>query len=83
MSATTHGPVDLMDYDEAIARFDPVFGIEVHVELGTRTKMFDSAPQVFGAEPNTAVSPRRSACRAPCPSSTAPRSSTRSGSAWR
>ncbi|MGV8967177.1 MAG: Asp-tRNA(Asn)/Glu-tRNA(Gln) amidotransferase subunit GatB [Cellulomonas sp.] len=54
---SNHAPVDLIDYDEAIARFDPVFGIEVHVELGTRTKMFDSAPQVFGAEPNTAVSP--------------------------
>jgi aspartyl-tRNA(Asn)/glutamyl-tRNA(Gln) amidotransferase subunit B len=57
VSAATHGPVDLMDYDQAIERFDPVFGIEVHVELGTRTKMFDSAEQVFGAEPNTAVSP--------------------------
>ena len=38
---SNHAPVDLIDYDEAIARFDPVFGIEVHVELGTRTKMFD------------------------------------------
>ncbi|WP_448061503.1 Asp-tRNA(Asn)/Glu-tRNA(Gln) amidotransferase subunit GatB [Cellulomonas hominis] len=51
------GTVDLVDYDDAVARFDPVIGIEVHVELGTRTKMFDSAPQTFGAEPNTAVSP--------------------------
>jgi len=49
--------VDLVDYDEAVARFDPVIGIEVHVELGTRTKMFDAAPQTFGDEPNTAVSP--------------------------
>jgi len=57
MSTATHGSVDLMDYDDAIERFDPVFGIEVHVELGTRTKMFDDAPQVFGAEPNTAVTP--------------------------
>ena len=57
MSTSTHGPIDLIDYDEAVARFDPVFGIEVHVELGTRTKMFDGAPQVFGAEPNTAVTP--------------------------
>ncbi|WP_298457988.1 Asp-tRNA(Asn)/Glu-tRNA(Gln) amidotransferase subunit GatB [uncultured Cellulomonas sp.] len=54
MSAPT---VSLVEYDEAVARFDPVIGIEVHVELGTRTKMFDSAPQTFGAEPNTAVSP--------------------------
>lgn len=49
--------VDLVDYDDAVARFDPVLGIEVHVELGTRTKMFDSAPQTFGEEPNTAVTP--------------------------
>lgn len=49
--------VDLVDYDEAVARFDPVLGIEVHVELGTRTKMFDGAPQTFGEEPNTAVTP--------------------------
>ena len=49
--------VDLVDYDEAVARFDPVIGIEVHVELGTATKMFDGAPQTFGAEPNTAVTP--------------------------
>ncbi|MFS0702382.1 Asp-tRNA(Asn)/Glu-tRNA(Gln) amidotransferase subunit GatB [Cellulomonas sp. 179-A 4D5 NHS] len=49
--------VVLVDYDEAVARFDPVLGIEVHVELGTRTKMFDAAPQTFGEEPNTAVTP--------------------------
>lgn len=49
--------VDLVDYDEAVSRFDPVIGIEVHVELGTRTKMFDAAPQTFGDEPNTAVTP--------------------------
>ena len=47
----------LVDYDDAIARFDPVIGIEVHVELGTASKMFCSAPTVFGAEPNTQVSP--------------------------
>jgi aspartyl-tRNA(Asn)/glutamyl-tRNA(Gln) amidotransferase subunit B len=49
--------VDLVDYDDAVARFDPVIGIEVHVELGTRTKMFCPAEAVFGEEPNTAVSP--------------------------
>ena len=30
---------ELMDYQEATASFDPVLGIEVHVELGTATKM--------------------------------------------
>ena len=49
--------VDLVDYDDAVARYDPVFGIEVHVELGTRTKMFCPSIVVFGDEPNTAVSP--------------------------
>lgn len=51
MSAT------LVDLDEALDRYDPVLGIEVHVELGTASKMFDGAPQTFGAEPNTAVTP--------------------------
>ena len=48
---------ELMDYDEAASRFDPVLGIEVHVELGTATKMFDAAPNAFGGEPNTFVTP--------------------------
>ncbi|SFK27594.1 Asp-tRNA(Asn)/Glu-tRNA(Gln) amidotransferase subunit GatB [Cellulomonas sp. KH9] len=55
MSTTTD--VDLVDYDDAVARFDPVIGIEVHVELGTRTKMFDGAEQSFGEEPNTQITP--------------------------
>lgn len=46
-----------MDYDEVIARFDPVLGMEVHVELGTATKMFCGCPTEFGAEPNTQVCP--------------------------
>jgi aspartyl-tRNA(Asn)/glutamyl-tRNA(Gln) amidotransferase subunit B len=54
MTTTT---TDLVDYDDAVARFDPVLGIEVHVELGTKTKMFDGAPVTFGAEPNTEVTP--------------------------
>lgn len=48
---------ELMDYDEAVRRYDPVLGLEVHVELGTATKMFDAAPNVFGAQPNTMVTP--------------------------
>ena len=48
---------ELMDYDEAASRFDPVLGIEVHVELGTATKMFDAALNAFGGEPNTFVTP--------------------------
>ncbi|WNM28853.1 Asp-tRNA(Asn)/Glu-tRNA(Gln) amidotransferase subunit GatB [Demequina capsici] len=37
--------------------FDPVFGIEVHVELNTKTKMFCGCANEFGAEPNTQVCP--------------------------
>ena len=48
---------ELMDLDEALERFDPVMGLEVHVELGTNTKMFCSCPTEFGAEPNTQVCP--------------------------
>jgi len=47
----------IVDYDEAVDRWDPVLGLEVHVELGTRTKMFDGAPASFGAEPNTQTTP--------------------------
>ena len=48
---------ELMDYQEATASFDPVLGIGVHVELGTATKMFDVAPNAFGGDPNTYVTP--------------------------
>lgn len=48
---------DLMDYEDAVKQFDPVLGIEVHVELGTKTKMFDAALNAFGGDPNTFVTP--------------------------
>ena len=48
---------ELMDFDEAVARFDPVIGLEGHAELGTDTKMFDGAPNAFGGEANTHVTP--------------------------
>ena len=50
-------PDGLMDFDEAIERYDPVLGLEVHVELGTATKMFCGCPTEFGAPPNTQVCP--------------------------
>nr|WP_229116455.1 Asp-tRNA(Asn)/Glu-tRNA(Gln) amidotransferase subunit GatB [Parenemella sanctibonifatiensis] len=49
--------IDVMEYDEALANFDPVMGLEVHVELGTRSKMFCGCSTTFGAEPNTQVCP--------------------------
>ena len=47
----------LMSFDEAMATFDPVLGLEVHVELNTASKMFCGCPTEFGAEPNTQVCP--------------------------
>ncbi|MGH3693482.1 MAG: Asp-tRNA(Asn)/Glu-tRNA(Gln) amidotransferase subunit GatB [Pseudonocardiaceae bacterium] len=47
----------LLDYDEVLARFDPVLGLEVHVELSTATKMFCGCANEFGASPNTHVCP--------------------------
>jgi aspartyl-tRNA(Asn)/glutamyl-tRNA(Gln) amidotransferase subunit B len=47
----------VMSYDDAIARFDPALGLEVHVELNTATKMFCGCPTEFGAEPNTQTCP--------------------------
>jgi aspartyl-tRNA(Asn)/glutamyl-tRNA(Gln) amidotransferase subunit B len=44
-------------YDEALERYVPVLGLEVHVELGTKSKMFCGCSTEFGAEPNTQVCP--------------------------
>ncbi|WP_067125539.1 Asp-tRNA(Asn)/Glu-tRNA(Gln) amidotransferase subunit GatB [Microtetraspora malaysiensis] len=46
-----------MPYDEALERFEPVLGLETHVELGTESKMFCGCPTEFGAPPNTHVCP--------------------------
>jgi aspartyl-tRNA(Asn)/glutamyl-tRNA(Gln) amidotransferase subunit B len=47
----------LVSYDEAISRYEPVIGLETHVELGTQTKMFCGSPATFGADPNASVCP--------------------------
>ncbi len=47
----------LVSYDDALATYDPVLGLEVHVELNTVSKMFCGCATVFGAEPNTQVCP--------------------------
>lgn len=44
-----------LSFEEALERYEPVMGFEVHVELNTATKMFSSAPNAFGDEPNTNV----------------------------
>ncbi|CUR56469.1 Putative aspartyl/glutamyl-tRNA(Asn/Gln) amidotransferase subunit B [metagenome] len=47
----------LLSLDEALEKYDPALGLEVHVELNTLTKMFCGCPTEFGAEPNTQVCP--------------------------
>ncbi len=42
---------------EAIARYEPVIGLEVHVQLATATKIFCGCPAGFGAQPNSSVCP--------------------------
>ncbi|HLN78966.1 MAG TPA: Asp-tRNA(Asn)/Glu-tRNA(Gln) amidotransferase subunit GatB [Nocardioidaceae bacterium] len=47
----------LMSFEEALEKFDPVMGLEVHVELNTESKMFCGCPTEFGAPPNSQVCP--------------------------
>jgi aspartyl-tRNA(Asn)/glutamyl-tRNA(Gln) amidotransferase subunit B len=42
---------------EEIGKYEPVIGLEVHVQLNTRTKIFCGSPTSFGAPPNTNVCP--------------------------
>jgi len=44
-------------YDEALQEFEPVIGLETHVELGTASKMFCGCDTTFGADPNTHTCP--------------------------
>ena len=46
-----------LSYDDVIAKYEPVLGLEVHVELGTQSKMFCGCNTVFGAAPNTQTCP--------------------------
>ncbi|MET9804267.1 Asp-tRNA(Asn)/Glu-tRNA(Gln) amidotransferase subunit GatB [Streptomyces sp. NPDC006368] len=48
---------ELVSYEDALAAYDPVMGLEVHVELGTRTKMFCGCSTELGAEPNSQTCP--------------------------
>jgi aspartyl-tRNA(Asn)/glutamyl-tRNA(Gln) amidotransferase subunit B len=46
-----------LTYEDVIAKYEPVIGLETHVELGTASKMFCGCATTFGAEPNTQVCP--------------------------
>lgn len=48
---------ELMNYEQALEKFEVVIGLEVHVELNTATKMFCGCRNDFGDEPNTNVCP--------------------------
>lgn len=48
---------ELMNYEQALEKFEVVIGLEVHVELNTNTKMFCGCRNDFGDEPNTNVCP--------------------------
>ncbi|RMI42248.1 Asp-tRNA(Asn)/Glu-tRNA(Gln) amidotransferase subunit GatB [Streptomyces triticirhizae] len=48
---------ELVSYEDALASYDPVMGLEVHVELGTKTKMFCGCATTLGADPNAQTCP--------------------------
>jgi aspartyl-tRNA(Asn)/glutamyl-tRNA(Gln) amidotransferase subunit B len=53
----TTNTATLVPFAAAVERYEPVIGLETHVELGTRTKMFCGCATTFGAEPNSQVCP--------------------------
>jgi len=46
-----------LNYDQAIEKYEPTLGLEVHVELNTNSKMFCGCATEFGASPNTQTCP--------------------------
>ncbi|MEW1757980.1 Asp-tRNA(Asn)/Glu-tRNA(Gln) amidotransferase subunit GatB [Streptomyces cyaneofuscatus] len=48
---------DLVSYENALASYDPVMGLEVHVELGTKTKMFCGCSTELKQDANSQTCP--------------------------
>jgi aspartyl-tRNA(Asn)/glutamyl-tRNA(Gln) amidotransferase subunit B len=48
---------EMLASPELIAKYEPVIGLEVHVQLATNTKIFCGCPTSFGAPPNSNVCP--------------------------
>ena len=46
-----------LNFDQALEKYEPTLGLEVHVELNTNSKMFCGCATEFGAEPNTQTCP--------------------------
>ena len=46
-----------LTYEDVVSKYEPVLGLEVHVELNTNSKMFCGCSTTFGAEPNTQTCP--------------------------
>jgi len=56
MTTTSHGDV-YIPFEEAMSRYEPIIGIETHVELGTNSKMWCGCSTDFGSDANTQVCP--------------------------
>ena len=54
---TTEALIATPSFEDAVARYEPVIGLETHVELGTASKMFCGCATAFGAAPNSQVCP--------------------------